>query len=501
MNTIQNNAYALEAFPTEKMLKVFQPDRGMTFEIPLDVPTDVGNAILKAMRGHCAAQFPWSKVDLTPVLIELGNAFGYDPALLAEGKGETGRTGHSWTAYAHRKSLPMMVVWEAEEARMLLTANLGLGALRFGSSGPNIRLELRLVGDEKANEKWMVCAAAALSNLESERKEQGEISLPAGDVMVRVALSQEGMTDRNRVIICTHEDGSVPENRKKEVIQLSRTRALVLTKPSNPWPDSMKSIPVPGQAEVCRSRFGHSRLSYRPEEAIPQNMILDFQMESAVRCIGEFNAELGATFSDPKACVRQEMLEEHRVLDSLEARERRLTLRETMRILKECGRRDTTISFSPAMHQADGEDLKGTGRNLAMRAGDVGPSDDLIELGLWRLENLRADEVGAGRGRAKGGLRAEFDIDPARGAESDDVELQDEIVDLATPYFSSHMGMPVRVSKSLRIWRRNDEECLAIDFYACRVAYENENPAWLGFDSERVNHVHFADIYKVPRKR
>lgn len=500
MNNIQNNAYALEAFPTEKMLKVFEPDRGMTFEIPLDVPTDVGNAILNAMRGKCTAQFPHSKVDMSPLLAELGQAFGYDPALLAEAKGETGRPGHSWTAYAHRKGLPMMVVWEAEEARMLLTANLDLGFMRSGPSASNILMKVSLIGDRNANAKWMHRAEAALSKLESGHNEPGEISLPAGDVMVRVSQSRDDIHTRDKVIICTHEDGSVPENRKKEVIQLNRTGALLLIKPSSPWPDVYKLAHVPGMVQVIRSKQRLPRLSFGPAEPIPDIIIMDIQMASVCRCMGAFNAELGAVLSDPKACIRQEMLAEHCLLESLEARERRLTLRETMRNLRESTWSDAVITFSPSVRRADGEEIKGTGRNLAMRAGDVGSSDDLIEMGLRRLSNLRTEEIGAGRSRAKGGLRAEFDIDPAWGTEADNAELQEEIVDLAKPYFSSHMGLPVRVSKSLRLWRRNDTEALALDFYATHVAYEDINSGWPGFEPDLANHVHVADIYKVPRK-
>lgn len=503
MNNIQNNAYALEAFPTEKMLKVFGPDRGMTFEIPLDVPRDVSNAILHGMRERCGDHIPRCKIDLSPLLAELGEAFGYDPALLAEAKGETGRPGHSWTAYAHQKSLPMMIIWEAEGARMLLTANVELGRMAMWSFGTNILLKLRLIGDEMANMGWMDRAAAALSKLESERRENGDLHLPAGNVMVRIGQDPESRHERNRVVICTHEDGSIPENRKDAVKRLIRSATLVFTKPSEIWPDSVRVKPVPGFVLINRSGFGRLRMVFGPEEPIPQTMIQDFQIESAHRCLLDFNAELDMALSEPEVCDRQEMLEEHRPMDSIEARERRMKLRESMRGLLENTGETPTFSFSRAIWRTDGESLRGTGRDLAMRTGNVAISDDLIEMILWRLMRLRTREAACDSARARrgGGLRAHFDIDPARGAEADNAELQEEIVDLAKPYFSSHMGLPVRVSKSLRLWRRNDTEALAMDFYATYVAYENCNIGWPGHDPELINHVHLADLYKVPRKR
>ena len=43
--------------------------------------------------------------------------------------------------------------------------------------------------------------------------------------------------------------------------------------------------------------------------------------------------------------------------------------------------------------------------------------------------------------------------------------VPDQTEELKSPYYSAHLGLPVRVDKRLIVWRKGDTEALAADFF------------------------------------
>ena len=501
--TIQTNAYALEAFPTEKMLQTFQPARGMNLKLPIDVPMElllkIDNSAqrqrqLKAWES--LIDWPKSNIDLDEVLRALATKFGYELAALKEGKGDTGRPGHSWTAYAHEKDLPLLVRWEADDASMLFVANLTLQHHR----GLGIKLELNLLGDSRAS-TWMSQAADCLNELEYDTGCPTAVSVPAGDVMIRLNLDQLMEPTDMTVYICAEADGSLPSNRIGLLSALSNSVRIETVRPESHWPDIVARERRPGLILIARDRHENPRIWIEPGQEMPETLLQELLLSSARKCIWRMDSALSNAYSERPALNDTDGRTEPAIRHSLEARERRLTLESTIKELR--GKMPFKhISISRAVGTMDGSALIGTSPYATMCANDVDLSPDILIAALVRLQGLtlpKASPSGSANIKPKG-VRSCFEYDQLLDAERDNGAASHEIVDLERPYFSHHQGMPVRVSKSFRIWRAHDTEALALDFFATRIDPKDHNPHNRELTEGEINHLHIADIYKVPRR-
>jgi hypothetical protein len=59
--------------------------------------------------------------------------------------------------------------------------------------------------------------------------------------------------------------------------------------------------------------------------------------------------------------------------------------------------------------------------------------------------------------------------------------LQAKIENITKPYFSVHLGMPVRIDQCVSVWRDGDTEALACD-------------VWFDVESR---HLHAANLYRI----
>ncbi len=501
--TILKNAYSIEAFPSMKVLTNFVPERGMTFNIPLNLtPEQTEN-----LRQHLGSMMqgdikdnrpPKSNLELTPMLEAVAEAFGYDAALLAEGKGETGRDGHSWTAYGHQKDLPLLIIWEAEEATMLLSVCL---TQNFEE------VEINLVGDKQAAAKWMNKAGAAIDNKFSRSEgHRKEISVPDGDVLIKLRSDEFQRLWGDRVIICTDESGDLTALRKAEVVRLVHSVAIVLVKPSDPWPDEYLHRAKAGDAAVIRADNLNSRLVWEADEPIPGVVIQDYQKDSAHRSMHQIQLALqealfGRSGSD---------ILEIRRLPSVEAAERKMVLMKQIGELRDA--RFPGMTVSKLIKTMEGEELIGSRATLGMKDGDVDATGDLLSEGFIALMRLNPKEVGLSpinyEAEKKKGFSADFEVKAAWGFNKDSTLVKKVVVNLTKPYFSSHKGLPVRVDKSLLVWRPNDTSALAFDFFGCQIKAQRanlEHPVMGCLIEQKtgiLTDIHVADIRwtKIPKE-
>ena len=120
--------YSLQAFPTEKILKEFKPVRGCYARGKIELPPGQAEQLWASLRNRDADPLAWQKptveVDLRPLFDAIAVRMGYDPALLAEGRGETGRADHAWSAYADESGFPLLIRWQAGQGELLLSIGI-----------------------------------------------------------------------------------------------------------------------------------------------------------------------------------------------------------------------------------------------------------------------------------------------------------------------------------------------------------------------------------------
>ena len=500
---ILKNAYSLEAFPSMKVLTNFVPERGMSFSVPLNLTPQQCESLQlhlsSMMHGDIKdCRPPKSNLELTPLLEAIAEAFGYDAALLAEGKGETGKDGHSWTAYGHQKDLPLLILWEIEDATMLLSVSL---APHFEHVGIN------LIGDKQATAKWMNKAGAAIDNkFRRDEEHRKEVSVADGDVMIKIRSEELPRLSGDRVIICTDESGNLNDLRKTEVVRLMHSVAIQLVKPSEPWPDECLHRAKPGDAVVIRADNLNCRLVWQADEPIPGVVIQDYQTDSAHRGMHQIQLALQqAFFSRPVLPYFED-----RPLPSIEAMERKFALMQQVADLRVPSFPRMTVS--ELIKTMDGDELIGSRATLGMKGGDVCATNDLLREGFIAVTALNPREVGLTpinySSEKKKGLNADFEVKAAWGGNENSTLIKKKVVNLTKPYFSSHKGLPVRVDKCLLVWRPHDTSALAFDFFGCQIKSRKPNleHALMGCLIEKraefLSDIHVSDIRwtKIPKE-
>jgi len=126
--------------------------------------------------------------------------------------------------------------------------------------------------------------------------------------------------------------------------------------------------------------------------------------------------------------------------------------------------------------------LRGTGPDLKMKGGHVTHSSDLLELLVDALCTLPEQYPGKGRYRAKVKVGGFIEAPVIADGYRDSKPSQTQFTDITNPFYASHHGVPVRVDKSVAVWRRGcDEEALAADF----------------FYAPETKDLHVANLYRV----
>jgi hypothetical protein len=126
--------------------------------------------------------------------------------------------------------------------------------------------------------------------------------------------------------------------------------------------------------------------------------------------------------------------------------------------------------------------LKGTSAYKTLVRGEVVTGPDLIVLLIDTIMNLRTTLPESKHVKPKEKkMKIKGRVDGIDRTDEAPKEFDYKIETISKPYFSLHMGMPIRVDQSLSIWRKDDNQALACDLW---------------FDIES-GHLHLENLYRI----
>jgi len=450
------------AFPTDKVLAEFRPVRALMVETP-------------APEGAIRWDRYYSIDDLLsldlhdprPMLEAIAQEMGYDTAKVAAGEGETGVAGHSWVTYCDERWLPLLVRWQAGDAQLLVT--MVETAERGNGMGTDLRMTI--LGDRAA--------------------------LP---IMRRltVALSRFGLTKQGHCHGRTMVDGvfrkvEVPEiamNRRPTALRiygdkhgaLSEIRAAEL-------PDVMLSCDCSGVRDEWNTQpdgFAELYLKQRHgvDMKIPADRAISLEMVEMIQKLSVQAArklttkDLGRNFASEEA--RNKLSAMFLAVRDPEASQQQRAylsgaLLEIARVpysedgaLSHPGLAFETMTLRLGVTSI-GDDMRRPISDVFIgaepKSTPKGMSRGLIELalacvdcGVHMMRDMDPKELA---NPPKAGwtppLMKEFFLDGPGSPRA-------RILKAEKPSFGIHQGLPIAVNYSAVVWRKGEEQAMAIDF-------------------------------------
>jgi hypothetical protein len=204
--------YSLQAFPTEKILKEFKPVRGCHVRGKIELPPGQAELLWASLRNRDSDPLAWQQptveVDIGPLIDAIAERMGYDPALLNEGRGETGRADHAWSVYADESGYPMLIRWQAGAGELLLS---------IGILGQE-ELSIAMLADAEGLETLLKVHDIVTSIVATEGRTE-RLSVPVGDTLqvVEVASRPERAYFGPSVTVCLPADRQLSDLRRKEL--------------------------------------------------------------------------------------------------------------------------------------------------------------------------------------------------------------------------------------------------------------------------------------------
>ena len=505
------NTYGLKAIPTEKILKEFRPARGMVITTSIHVPPADRTILQQMEESSWTDPKAWKGgkvlVDAKPIIARIATEMGYDLSLLTEGEGETGVAGHSWTTYADDGECPMLVRWEAGEARLLLCIGLPMLTGRFTLQ--TTREAYVVILGDKAAADIMKRVGLALEGLADGLK-PCDAEIAVGNTLRKVKMEECGhyFDYQCRMTI----DASKGPNtvRRVDYLELMHSVGLWIDDVNKPRARhvfrDMDLELDPGRArlsdsmEVSHLRDRKMRFTYDPEQPLSSEIreLIHRQSVSDARSMMDFILQKSVMPErDEIINGAGEFPEETEPVVDMELEERKLRHR---RLCEEVDGFPQRQDFS-RMHVRPLTDLfgdrmptlgkefrhlpkhilRGSGANLAMKGGHLASSWDLLDFLFAQFAEMPKRFPAKGEGR--GGLTLTARVIAPSIAEQyrDQAAVNHQIVPITNPFYAMHKGLPVRVDKSLTLWRLNDEDAMAADF----------------FYAPETRDLHIANLYRV----
>ena len=477
--TYLKNTYALQAFPSEKLLKEFLPERGMAFSGEITANSHdlaiAENLHANAMMDPKAWKNTGFIVELRPIFERIAQHMGYELKSLLEGNGETGLAGHSWTIYADPGQGPMLIRWNIEDAQMLLAIDYGPRSLCPNS------VNLYLLGDKKAL-THLQSIGALLREIETPQDKAPTMELPVGNTVQKIELADGGTFFDVYCTLYVDDETGANELRAKEYAELMNSVNVIVDTPATgglgrEMKMELNEIRVVGIFK-CGQIFRytehkpisweiiqhiHARSVQRVRELMTKMLQRHLRAEEDSDRAVEINAQ---SEKGPDAASAERILKHAMNCQAIHQPEGVDVMRlgfnpQTFEQLH--GKLPT---LGEAFVWTPWHTLLGTEGQLAMRGGDVAPSVDLLSY-LFRCfirELSRAyptGRVSKAKIKLQGRMMGNAIADNYRDTAATNFRFQD----LATPFYSAHRGLPVRIDKSLVVWRANDTEALAADFF------------------------------------
>ena len=454
------------AFPSEKALAEFRPVRGLLFETPAsrkDVDRPFGEfRSLKDLLDFSDLHDP------RPLIEAIAKEMGYDADLLAAGDGETGVPGHAWTSYADEKWLPMLVRWQAGEAKLLLTF------VETHDRGDMPDLRLTILGDTAALPilRRLVVALTPF-HLAQPSHTRGEVMVDGKSRMLglpEIAFNRF----QSLASVWATADGVIGADRMSEMADIARSCNVSSGRIDAEAPitaDTLQLILHPGQPLAT---------TYKREQRLSPEVIEIIQRQSVEDIRRMMTEDLGQHFGPPRGLFPANIL--LRVIESQPATlvAQRLHLAGIIHEIEHCpvgskhlpmSRPFSTFrlalghtSVGPAFRHPDGEVLQGTEHRLYGPEGATG--QDLVslaimaaEFGLKHLDEEATPEERLNPPKRGWALKHLAELSLSPGAP------RFRLLPLEKPAYGIHRGLPVRVDKTVLAWRSDDELALAIDFH------------------------------------
>ena len=485
--------YGLKAIPSEKILKDLKPARGMVITTSIQVsPAD--QTILQQMEeGSCIDPKAWKGgkvlVDARPIFERIAAEMGYDPKLMAEGEGETGVAGHSWTNYAEDGECPLLVRWEAGDAKLLLC--VGLPMLRgYFTIQPTREAYVMLLGD-KAAADIMKRVGLALEGLADGLK-PCEAEVAVGNTLRKVKMEECGHYFEYQCRMTVDSRQSPNAVRRADYLELMHSVGLWIDDTIRPMArqafreldleaEPGKPRPVDGM-EISHLRNRKMRFTYEPEQPLSPEIRELIHRQSVADTQSMMNFVLGRSVmpereelaagelpgeTNPVVDLElEERKQRHRRLceevDGLPQRQdyRRMHVRPLDEIFK-----GHLPSLGHDFQRLPAHVLRGTGPDLAIKGSHLTSSWDLLDFLFAQFAELPKHFPAKHSPRGGLALSARIVAPTIAAQYRDNAAVNHRIVPITNPFYGVHKGLPVRIDKSLTIWRSNDEEALAADFF------------------------------------
>jgi len=468
--------YSLQAFPTEKVLKDFTPYRGIILSSKIEF-TNIDEEIAANINGDS-----YLKIDTTPILLRIAKEWKYNLAQLKEGHGETGVANHSWTTYAKKGGVPELIRWQQGDAQIILVMGNQSGVLQIVA-----------IGNEPAN-ATLDKLNLLFSDLSIELGNKSEVILNTADQSVKTALLHY-TGDNHYLYHCTiiqQKNGELSPARSKDYLRLLNSCSLWIRSPfevkirTGKMRESEMFLRIP-ELKISYKYEANTELSHEMLRIIYDQSIIRSQDYMTYMLSRALDPNYGSqAFIAPEDCTNEDVERSRWMETQCKA------LCDAPHTNRNC--LWTNVSAGMKFALPNHLTLRGTGATTTRKpeSDEIHHDSDLIEFMVQTLLSLDHGFI-----KVKSGdeylapQKIKFNASVAPTAENEEVmsylsnrhttRLRAKIENISKPYFSVHMGMPVRVDQSVSVWREGDTEALA-----CDVWYDVES-----------RHLHAANLYRI----
>lgn len=475
MVTMTNHihSYSLQAFPTEKILKDFKPVRGFVARGAIELPPGQEELLRIAKRNRKDDELGWQDPvvlpDVRPLFDAIAERLGYDPALLAKGKGDTGKPGHDWFTYGHNGGFPLLIRWKTGEGTLLLSIAV------TPSHHDNV-LIISVLADE-AGRATLLQVADVLQGIEVTSEQPETIDITVGDTLQKVKIaslhdSTGWFTDCPRILFCLPEDRQLNAMRRRELERLAFSLPLTVgtAEEIHQKLHHLSDFRPLAPNELRIAHIFETTLDFGVEEPLSESIIKEIYRESCDLAGSAMSfamdEALGAKscgeVKESQGLIWKEKLD-------VEATERRNKLRSEANGVEYGGRKREIrrVSLGADVRVTPSDILRDTRPVAKMSGGDLDTSIDLLENLFSEIARL-SEPTGIFRDKRckpKLSIKGEAILPPLAKQYEDTVIEYRRVEDLKSPYASAHRGLPVRVDKRLIVWRDGDTQALAADFF------------------------------------
>ncbi len=481
----------LNSIPTEIIRKSFVPYRGFITKMLIDLPPE--DEPLRGNVGHRDRLTGAKEADLalsvTPIYQVFADLFGYDPALLQAGNGDSGVPGHDWNIYGRKDRVPQIIRWRGFDG--------GEALICIGASDQHYYVMVTGLAN-KAMEPQLAKVFEAIGGLANDQK-TATADLPAGDLLHKVVME----TDMARFELtagywCSTEEGDPDELQAAELKKLRFSSKFHYHFGSGTFPYAvprrrireLSKAQEPGQRMVMLQTETRVPLLFAKGEPIPETIIEQIYANSVEDVEKAMQTMLAPEFESREERLHGFLYDEGLAITVGNAEENERAFALMFRIqavergmLRPMYREVLQTTFSQNFRRTPPKSLLGTGPINQMYGGHVMPSHDLIKRLIEetidhtsRVLTRRDDEFKLlGRVIPGDDLAQQRDMNP----------MGTKVGSLDKPYTAIYRGLPIRVTKYIEAYSADDTEGLATDFYI-----DHQNQA-----------LHFVALYRVPAKK